>query len=190
MKKKKASPPSPAQSRTRAWSECFARDEPLIYAVLMADYETVQSLLRMGFDPNTREQTSYEHHKTALMLSIAQKPLLIAKLLLEHGANVKLRDDYGQTALIAAVYSGRTEAVMLLIDHGAEINVHDMNGATPLSVAVSTANPDMVQLLLEKGAAVKPVSDEAGDPLESAEAMGLSAIAALLREYASRSAVS
>ena len=49
----------------------------------------------------------------------------IVKLLLEHGADINLPDNYGHTALMMASLEGNTEIVRLLLDQGADVNVQD-----------------------------------------------------------------
>ena len=63
----------------------------------------------------------------------------IMRLLIEHGADVKARDETQSTPLHMASYSGIPDLVQLLIEHGAGTNVQDRDRSqrTPLHLASS-----------------------------------------------------
>ena len=69
--------------------------------------------------------------------------------LLELGADVNAREDYGVTALHWAAHHGWTALVERLIMQGAYINARDDDNETPLSYA---RTPAVRQLLIEHGA--------------------------------------
>ncbi|MFC1478022.1 ankyrin repeat domain-containing protein [Candidatus Margulisiibacteriota bacterium] len=57
--------------------------------------------------------------KTPLMIAAQNGYTDIAKVLLEHGADVKIKDENGDSALMLAVNSGHPEIVQILIDAAA-----------------------------------------------------------------------
>jgi len=61
----------------------------------------------------------------------------VAQLLLEHGADVRVGDEYTETPLHRASEMGRAEVVQLLLGHGADVMAQDVHGRTPLHVASS-----------------------------------------------------
>ena len=73
-------------------------------------------------------------------------PLLVAsdtdtlQLLLDHGADVNMTNDRGETALMAAAFNGLHKIVKLLLQAGADVNSTDESGNTALLVAVSDGN--------------------------------------------------
>ena len=67
----------------------------LIQAVSDNDVEHVKKILSMGFDPNCGD---YDH-RTPLHIAVAVKNLEIAKLLIEHGADVHAVDRFGGTPM-------------------------------------------------------------------------------------------
>ncbi|KAL8848562.1 MAG: hypothetical protein Q9221_006395 [Calogaya cf. arnoldii] len=78
--------------------------------------------------------------------------------LLDHGADVNLRDSINETALSKAAYSAHTSAVKLLLDAGAETNlVTTQRSCTALHSVLQdkdTATPEAIEtieLLLERG---------------------------------------
>jgi ankyrin repeat protein len=81
----------------------------------------------------------------------------IARLILDHGANVNITNNDGFTGLYVAVYYGAEAIVRLLLESGANISVVCKKGArvmrgTALSVAASQGHKGLVELLMEKRA--------------------------------------
>ena len=82
------------------------------------------------------------------------------KLLLEHGADINIKENYGWTALhMACRYCNEDssiECVKLLLEHGADVNAKENDGWTALHLACRYCNEDSsiecVKLLLEHGA--------------------------------------
>ena len=59
-------------------------------------------------------------------------------MLLEHGADVRVRTKRNETALGNAATAGVEETVRLLLDQGAEVNVRNIRGYSPLMLAASS----------------------------------------------------
>ncbi|MBF0138460.1 MAG: ankyrin repeat domain-containing protein [Magnetococcales bacterium] len=73
------------------------------------------------------------------------------RILLE--ANQTHEQDFlGQTALIQAAETGRSDLVEELIQRGAEVNVRDQWGRTALAAALHNDHREIVTLLLKHGA--------------------------------------
>ncbi|MDD2715943.1 MAG: ankyrin repeat domain-containing protein [Candidatus Wallbacteria bacterium] len=82
----------------------------------------------------------------------------IAKMLIENGADVNLKDAKTQTPLMNAAYDQYSEIVALLIKKGADVNAVNNEGETALMFAAVVDNPDIVELLLNSGASIEVVS--------------------------------
>ena len=70
------------------------------------------------------------------------------RLLIDHGADVKARDDTGSTPLHMASASGIPELVQLLIEHGADVRGQDRSNRTPLHLASSRVSAKTPLLLI------------------------------------------
>ena len=89
----------------------------------------------------------------------------VLSLLLEHGADLEVRDIYGLTPLHRASRAGELEAGQFLLDRGADINARDMLNRTPLSSAVSVGYVELARMLVKYGASVNTHSASGYTPL-------------------------
>lgn len=86
-----------------------------------------------------------------------------AKLLVECGANIDLRDNKGHTALHLAALKGQLDTVKFLTkNRDRDMNVIDNNGRTSLHLAASKGQLEIVKLLVECGANVN-IRDSKGN---------------------------
>lgn len=97
-----------------------------------------------------------EDEETALHLAAAKGHDTIVKLLIDGGANLDVKDDFGMTAMRLAagapkksVFEGHLACVKLLCEGGASANVVCMYGWTPLMKAAEMGYRDVCQILLE-----------------------------------------
>ena len=74
--------------------------------------------------------------------------------LLERGADVNIKDDLDNTALMAAARSGNIEIVKLLIDKGADVNAVNNYNETALISALKYRKAETARLIMNKGAKV------------------------------------
>jgi ankyrin repeat protein len=78
--------------------------------------------------------------------------LLVAEVLLAHGADVNARDiKFGDTPLFWAVFAGQKDMAELLLAHGADVNARDNSGNTPLYEALKRGKTDVANLLRQHG---------------------------------------
>jgi ankyrin repeat protein len=120
-------------------------------------------LVKFKFDNHNFIETPLLTSLTPLQLAVCHKHEFVARLLIEHGANI--RKAYPErmakcTPLHLASAHGLTAAVQLLLDKGANLEARDEQGQTPLHYAVKPneyrsrrhGNVKTVLCLLEKGA--------------------------------------
>jgi ankyrin repeat protein len=94
----------------------------------------------------------------------------IAALLIEQGAKVDEKDQFGNTALHLALR--HPDVVRLLLDSGADVNARNAMGNTPLHLAVKDA--PVVEMLLAAGAQVNARNGLDKSPLHYAMRQGTS----------------
>jgi len=150
------------------------------YPVPKADLdhlEIIRALLDKGADVNAlvKENTLtrtiftmqwfFESGATAFLRAAQSSDVELMKLLLERGADPKIRTDYGDTALTLAGGIGwvdgvtyersakeNLEAVRMLLDLGLDPNAANSDGRSPLMGAALKGRNDVVQLLVDRGA--------------------------------------
>ncbi len=127
---------------------------PFMYAVLYSSPATLERLIRLGADPNQRNDAG----ATALMWAAVD--LAKTQVLLAHGADVNACSDDARTPLMAAAsHPGGAAVVKLLLAHGANPNPNSNPSAesSPLLEASLAGDAETMQLLLDRGAEVKDI---------------------------------
>jgi quinoprotein dehydrogenase-associated probable ABC transporter substrate-binding protein len=119
---------------------------------IAAQYDKVQAavaLVAAGADPN---RPIGEAGYTPLMLATANDSQVLAKALMQKGADVNARNSGGVTALMIAAANGRVEMGALLVRAGANVKAQTERGDTALSIARAKGDEKMIKLLGEASA--------------------------------------
>lgn len=82
-----------------------------------------------------------------LLLMVCTDSLVAVKYLIEHGANIEVRNVNRETPLIVAAKHNNVEMVNLLLSYGAQTGVYDAQGETPLAIARCKNNQTMVNII-------------------------------------------
>ncbi|XP_065343624.1 uncharacterized protein LOC135941815 [Cloeon dipterum] len=121
----------------------------LNFATVNRDQDLLKILLKNNAHVNAESQF---FGQTALHHAAIQNYPEILEMLVDHDADVNLKDKKGWTALhIAALYY--PELSQKLLDHGADVNSKELEGWTSLHIA-ARYNPELCQKLLDHGADV------------------------------------
>lgn len=88
---------------------------------------------------------------TALMIATENGDFEICDSLIQHGSNVDLCNERGDTALILAAERGHHNICKLLISHGCSIDTQNGNGDTALTLAANRGDLSIVFTLIEAG---------------------------------------
>lgn len=155
--------------------------EDFFAAIKRDDAGVVQSLLRRGFDPDTRAPDG-QH---GLYLALREPAPKVARVLIDWPkTNVEARNQADESPLMLAALKGNAdlvraliardahvnkpgwaplhyaathghlEVMALLLEHHAFIDAESPNGTTPLMMAAMYGTPQAVKLLLDAGADV------------------------------------
>ena len=135
----------------------------LILAAGQGNVEVLKQLLERGADVNLKG----EGGSTALLSAFLAKQQFMPqwqankvemiKLLLNHDADVKVRDGH-HTALSCAIAMKSIEIINLLLDKDKDlVNQQDLFLGRPYSNPITSDSPEILELLLKAGANVKDV---------------------------------
>ncbi len=177
--------------------ERTADEIALIDVSIKGDTAAVKTLLDRGVNANTKDPDG----RTPLTEAAYYGYTEIARLLLDHGADVFAKKIHGETVsdmaaghkdiaamikremdLLEASERGDVQAVKDLLDKGAHANVHDPDGRTPLTEAVWNNNSELVKLLLERGANPNAKKNDGATPLGIAKGKGFKEIVEMLKK--------
>ena len=120
---------------------------PLMYAAAVGSESMMRRLIEAGADVNSKN--SFD--ATALMW--CSDSFGTAKLLIEHGADVKSVSKQGHTPIrLAASHAGGLELVKLMLAKGASLKVPpDATGITPIAAAGYTNDSALINFILDQG---------------------------------------
>jgi ankyrin repeat protein len=149
-------------------------------AAKIGDLERVQALLKNNPDlVLSKDRNGW----TPLHWAAADGHKSVAELLLAHGADVRARDNRGETPLHKsagncdtvgncgtvrmhwAAADGHKSVAELLLAHGADVNAKRNDGYTPLHLAGVWDHMDVLEVLLAKGADVNAKDNDGRTPL-------------------------
>ncbi|UCC79760.1 MAG: ankyrin repeat domain-containing protein, partial [Candidatus Zixiibacteriota bacterium] len=100
-------------------------------------------------------------------------PLEIINILIENGADVNSKTDWGYSPLHWSVYRDNSDIVSYLIKSGADLDATNINGLSPLHEAVIRNKYGYIQLLVENGARIDLKDNHYGfTPLHLAASKG------------------
>ena len=157
---------------------------PLEAAIKAGKEKSVKLLLSKGAET---DRTSENFGGSPLYLAIHYGYPDIAKLLIENGAKLNLKDTYGRSALHHAVVREQAETVNTLLRYGANENTQDTHGFTALYSAVRNGgSKKSIESLLKHGADPN-LENRLGDtPLQSTVWDSDTGTAKMLLQYGAR----
>ncbi|TPX32270.1 hypothetical protein SmJEL517_g04590 [Synchytrium microbalum] len=150
---------------------------PLIVGVVYNQPELIKVILEYGQDTEVVQPlgTSFEmFDATALLWAFWHGRTIIARMLLDAGANIKARVTSNRSCLhvvaISSFTGDRIKSDMIRLGkyYGADLDDRDADGCTPLHLAISNKALQTVETLLELGASVNIADNSGNTPLHEA----------------------
>ena len=89
---------------------------------------------------------------TALMKAAMGGYLDVVCFLVDHGADIHIKNKDGETALMRAAWGGRLEVVKFLVSKGGDIHTRDNSGWTALMKAAVSGHLAVMRFLVALGA--------------------------------------
>jgi len=130
----------------------------LHWAVLCGNIRVVELLLKKGADPNMRSTPQSwaggPRRGTPLGVATSYNSIEIARLLVQHGADVNGKDNASITPLVWSIVKNFPAMTNFLVANGANPNVRNRIGKTTLHIAAACGNVGICTILLKAGAQV------------------------------------
>lgn len=119
------------------------------------DFEPVMPMIDLKSDfmchmPNT--ETTSTRGLNALQKAVLSGNSVIARLLIDNGAEIYVLDELGNNIIHLAAGTGDAGMVAVVLETHSEVNKPNLLGNTPLHIAVESGHEEVVQLLLKAGA--------------------------------------
>ena len=121
--------------------------DALKLSVSLGEYDLTKLLLENGANPN---QLFYDG--TTSLMGAATDRMDLVRLLINSRADINIRDNLGNSALIFSIYHNKTDIARYLIEKNADINYRNKDGGSPFVIAARAGNFDVVKLLIKRGA--------------------------------------
>jgi len=139
-------------------------DTPFLVAVQGANFGVAEFLLSRGANP--------EPGLRYLEQAVKNEPTIeIIQFLVSKGADVKTKNERGDTLLHLAMMRGSPEVVKFLVSKGADVNAKDSNGGTPLHWVAgermhTREHVEVAKFLVSQGADVNAKNSNGETPLD------------------------
>ena len=124
-----------------------------------ADLNLIKNLIVLG--ANLEWQGDSDSSWPVLHMFVIYNQIDIAKMLIDAGADVSIRDEYERTALHVCANWNHPEILGMLLDAGVDVNIQDERGETALYRCAWKNHPELARILIDAGADVN-IQDDNG----------------------------
>jgi ankyrin repeat protein len=171
-------PRTPSMDPERAERPSAPGGTPLHYAAVCG----LQDIAKFLAIEHSRDLNSggFDDESTPLHMASTYGHVEVARVLVEHGADMAARNDEGYSPLHVASKNGHVDVARFLVEHGADMLARDNGDGTPLHVASIPGCVEVARLLVEYGADVSARDGGGGTPLLLASVNGHAEIVYLL----------
>ena len=154
---------------------------------MKADNKNVSNKLIADLNRVTDSDPPFENFKrrgqVPLYFAAYMNSVEMAKLLIEHGANVNVRDKKGRRPIHSAAGQNSLEVAKLLTEHRTDVSARDNDRITPMHHAAGQNSVEMAKLLIEHGANVSVNDKDGRTPIHSAAGQNSLEVAKLIIEH-------
>lgn len=121
---------------------------PLFYSLLLEKTDLLNKLILSGANINQQDKLGW----TTLHHAVQKYNVPATHLLLKSSADLEIKDDYGNTPLLRAVFAsnGKGDIIKLLLDSGADIDNKNDSGISSIELAETIANYNVIQFFRNK----------------------------------------
>ncbi|XP_065826122.1 transient receptor potential cation channel subfamily A member 1-like isoform X2 [Oscarella lobularis] len=140
---------------------CAQGSVPMIETILNHCKECIRSLL------DAKDPTG----QTALHKAAIFNHVVVAKFLINKGANINATDDFGRTPLLLSAQAGSKDAMQYLLSQGADTDRRDTNNRNFLHLAIMRENDPVAEFILTRPEFSVPLS-----LLDDQDALGLTPV--------------
>ena len=139
--------------------------------------EVVEFILDV--DKNAKNDCD-EDDNTALHLAASNKMTDTVKTLLEHGSDVRKKNNKDWTPLDCAAAAGSYKCVLAILQAGSDLDPMDKKKTTPLHLTAINGHASVTRLLIESGAKIEIENTDGKNALELAIEHGHKAVAEVI----------
>lgn len=111
---------------------------------IVQDEDILKMLVEKGADVNAVDEYN--------MTPIFNKDIVLAKILVEAGADIQIKSNKGNSLLMWYSYSGYSDGVEYLVGLGADVNVKNSDGQTAYDIAQTFGHSELTKYLKSVGA--------------------------------------
>lgn len=125
-----------------------------IQATVQRGRDEVVRLFNEGIDVNAKYNKQHGYlndERTILMFAVEAGDIEMIKLLVDRGADIHMKSDRGETAVLLATKKNMEQCVNLLLARGAKLDDTDEKGRNLLHLAVRAGNEALVKAFIDLG---------------------------------------
>jgi ankyrin repeat protein len=120
---------------------------PLGLACYFGHPQIASYLVLKGADVNIPSDNGFSVYP--IHSAVAANQTEIARMLLDHGAQVNVKQKSGVTPLHSAAQNGNLELLIMLLEHGAMVNIRMEGGKLPADLAAEKGFTDIAAILTD-----------------------------------------
>jgi len=120
---------------------------PLGLACYFGHPQIASYLVLKGADVNISSDNGFSVYP--IHSAVAANQTEIARMLLDHGAQVNVKQKSGVTPLHSAAQNGNLELLIMLLEHGAMVNIRMEGGKLPADLAAEKGFTDIAAILTD-----------------------------------------